>query len=309
MQKIPKTSEIEKVFEWINRVREFFKSFKPEFKDMRINYRTQKSEISLTLSIPDSVRRNISKIEIPAYQNFVVSEMIDETFTRVPSAWQFNDGKWVLRPSTLPASEKYLLRLKGEVPQETLLNIVRIQPAQNRDQTPELDKYWLNSMLRDVAFIEQIYHELEVSDVDVAVNVGVERCFSTTFPQETKRVLAASQRWMRAGHSHDRNEIQRAWINLREVTGTSKIQVGDIIRAVYDLTLGNLFAEYLFVDTPYSLGEIKREERFMGIFPEKMSVEALADLTLKQPVANGYLTFKKKEYTKKIEEYLSELKK
>jgi len=278
-------------------------------RGMRINYRTQKSEISLALHIPNSLKRKIAKVEIPAYQNFVVSDMMDESFSRVRSAWQFRNGKWVLRPSILPASERYLVKLKGEVPKATLLGMVRIQPAQNRDQTPELDRYWLNSMIRDVDFFSQIYRELEVDDVNVSVHVGVERCFSTTFPKEMKRVLEASQRWTRAGHGRDRNEIQRAWLNLRRVTRTSKIQVGDLIQAIYKLTLGELFTEYLVVDLPYSLEEIKREERFMGMFPEKMSVNACTDLNLRQPVATGYLTFKKKEYMKKIEEFLSGLRK
>jgi len=307
--KIPSPSDIEKVFEWINKVKKFFEPFKPEFRGMRINYRTQKSEISLALYIPDSIRRKITKIEIPAYQNFVVSDMIDESFSRVMSAWQFRSGKWVLKPSILPASERYLVKLKGEVPKETLFEMVRIQPARNRDQTPELDRYWLNSMIRDVGYFSQIYRELEVDDVNVSVHVGIERCFSTTFPKEMRRVLKASQRWTRAGHSRDRNEIQRAWMNLRRVTKASKIQVGDIIRAIYKLTLGELFTEYVVVDMPYSLEEIKREERFMGMFPEKMSVEACTDLNLRQPVATGYLTFKKKEYMKKIEAFLSGLRK
>jgi hypothetical protein len=171
-----------------------------------------------------------------------------------------------------------------------------------------MDKYWLNSMIRDVAYIENIYRQLEVDDIDIAVKVGIERCFSATFPEELKRVLEASQRWIRAGHGRDRNEIQRAWSNLRRVTGSSQIEVGDIVKTIYKLTIGELFVDYLSVDTPYVLGEVRREERFMGLFPEKMSVEATTDLSLKQPIATGYLTFKKKDYMKKIEEFLSELK-
>jgi len=57
------------------------------------------------------------------------------------------------------------------------------------------------------------------------------------------------------------------------------------------------------------LEEVKREERFMGLFPEKMSVNAFTDLNLRQPIAKGYLTFKKKKYMKKIEDFLSGLRK
>lgn len=302
-----KLSDVEKVFEWMSKVKKAFDDFKPEFRDMRINHRTQKSELRLALYIPVSLRRKVAKVKVPAYQNFIVSEMIDESFSIVPSAWVFDSGNWILKASSLPASERFLLKLIGEVPREIMSDIVRIQPAQNRDQTPEIDKYWLHSMIKNVDFIKQIYRELEVDDVNVMVHVGIERCFSATFPQEFKKLLRASQRWTRAGYSRDRNEIQRAWSELRRVTRHSRIQVGDIIEALYKLTLGELFAEYLVVEQPYSFGEMKREERFMGLFPQKMSVEACTDLNLKQPVATGYLTFKKKEYMKRIQEYLSEL--
>jgi len=190
------------------------------------------------------------------------------------------------------------------------LGIILLKEIQNSiDPKSELNKYWLNSMIRNVDYFKKIYQELEIDDVNVSVHVGVERCFSTTFPKEMKRVLEASQRWTRAGHGRDRNEIQRAWLNLRKVTRTSKIQVGDLIQAIYKLTLGELFTEYLVVDLPYSLEEVKREERFMGLFPEKMSVNAFTDLNLRQPIAKGYLTFKKKKYMKKIEDFLSGLRK
>jgi hypothetical protein len=302
-----KLSDIEKVFEWVSKVKNAFDDFKPEFRDMKIDYRTKKSELRLMLYIPDSLKRKVKKVKVPAYQNFIVSEMIDESFSTVPLAWVFDRGNWILKASSLPASERFLLKLIGEVPREILSEIVRIQPAQNRDQTPEMDKYWLHSMIKNVDFIQQIYQELEVDDINLMVHVGIERCFSTTFPQELKKLLKVSQRWTRAGYGRDRSEIQRAWLDLRSVTRRSKIQVGDIIGAIYKLTLGELFAEYLAVDQPYLLGEMKREERFMGLFPQKMSVEACTDLNLKKPVATGYLTFKKKEYMKRIQEYLSEL--
>lgn len=309
MNKLPTIADVQKVFEWVNKVKKYFEPFKPEFKEMRINYKTRKSDLSLALFIPASVRRNFVKIEIPAYQNFVVSEMIDESFSRVESAWQFENGKWIMRSALLPASERFLLKLRGEVPQQIIEDIVRIQPAQNRDQTIEVDKYWLDSMIRDVDYLAKIYHNLEVEDVDVGVNVGIERCFSSTFPNELKRVLGASRRWINAGHGHDRSEVQRAWANLKYVTGDSKIEVGDIIKTIQKLTEGSLFVNHLSVDLPYSIGKISREERFLGLFPEKMAVEATTFLTLNKPIATGYLTFKKKNYMSAITEVLDDFKK
>jgi len=68
------------------------------------------------------------------------------------------------------------------------LGIILLKEIQNSiDPKSELNKYWLNSMIRNVDYFKKIYQELEIDDVNVSVHVGVERCFSTTFPKEMKK--------------------------------------------------------------------------------------------------------------------------
>ena len=302
-----KLEELEKIFEWGNKVVNYYKPYKPEVKSMTINYRTLSSEINLLLYIPDNIRRRITKVEIPAYQNFVITNMIDESFNPIRHLWRFENGKWKLNPKSLPASEKFLVTLHGKVPKIVMSNLVRIQPAKNRDQTEEFDRYWLDSMIRNVGLLEQIWHELNVEDVNVAVRVGIERCFSATIPKELKMKLKATQRWIRAGHGLDREEVFRAWRDLRRASRAIKIPVDKIVDIMYKLTTGETFTRFLSVDRPYTLGDVRREEQLISLFPERMFVEALTELSLKQPTATGYLTFKKKKYIETIEQSFSEL--
>jgi len=226
-------TRILKAMEWIDKVIDYFRPYKPETKSMDINYRSQKAEVELLLHIPNNLKRKIRKIEVPAYQNFEISEMRDEVFNRIGELWWFEDGKWKLNPSKLPSSEKYLLTLEGRIPHDALSKIVFIQPASNKDRTEEMDRYWLASMIRNVEILEKLWDALSVNDVIANVKIGIERSFSTTIPIKAKERLRTIQRWVRAGRGRDKEEVHRVWGELRRLETKSKISVDEIIDIIY----------------------------------------------------------------------------
>ncbi len=300
--------DVTKVFEWIDKVRRFFKPFKPEIRSLVINYKDHTSTMNMALHIPDSIRRRFNDIEVPIYPDFSIGELLDETFHRVKARWRVDDGKWKMRASDLPASENFLITLIGKVPSDILSRIVRIQPASNRDQTEELDSYWLDCMIKDVTILEKIWDDLCVEDVSVGVNVGIDRCFSTTIPKELKDQATATQRWLRAGRGSDRAEIWRSWRNLRRAeVRMSKSLINSLMSTIYKLTTGEMFTGFVKVDLPYSIGEIRRDEGGIEIFPSRMIVEATTELNFKNPAAHGYLRFKKKDYIETIRKLIAEL--
>ena len=55
----------ESVLAWFDRIKEYFKDFKPEARNMTINYARKTSTISLVLKIDEGFRKNHNKIKIP----------------------------------------------------------------------------------------------------------------------------------------------------------------------------------------------------------------------------------------------------
>jgi hypothetical protein len=292
---------------WVDKVTEYFQPFRPEIKSMVVNYKNRRSEINLLLTIPDGIRRKVHSVEIPAYQNFAIHDMLDETFTRVGGLWRYEDGKWKMDPSKLPKSEKYFVMLRGAIPQETLNQLVRVQPAMNRDQTEDVDRFWLDCMLRNVSLVEKIWQELNIEEVSVGVKVGIERCFSATLPKEVKQHSQVVRQFLLAGRGSNREELQRAWRNMRVQAQTSKVGVDEIVGVIQQLTTGEAFGNFLAVDQPYTIGEVRREERYVGLFPVQMGVEATAELGLKRHTATGFLSFKKKLYNEEIKRVVEKL--
>jgi hypothetical protein len=269
---------------------------------MSINYRDRTSEINLALKIPTGLRRR-QPVEIPAYYGFVIAEMIDESFGPVSGAWRYEDGKWKLDAAKLPQCENFLLKLKGNVSPKILDSLVRIQPAINRDQTEEADRFWLSCMLRNVELLEGIYKELNIDDVAVNVKVDIQRTFSSTIPGEFRRRLEATKRWITAGRGKNRDEVSRAWRAMRTLEATSKVPAEEIINTVLRLTTGEAFVSFLSVEQPFRLGLIMPEQ-FTGPFPSKMGVDTTTELGLARPSASGYLSFKKKAFAAELEKCL-----
>lgn len=291
--------DVLKTIDSMKKVIDYFKPFKPEVKAITINYRTYRSRVEFVVFVPDSIRRKFFDIEIPAYQGYRIVEMRDESFNRIEALWTYKKGRLVLDTKNLPSSERFLIVLEGKVPSNFVKRIVRVQPAINRDQSEEYDRYWLSCMLKDVTILERIWNSLEVEEVSVNVKVGIEKCFSAALPKEVKKALEATRELLAAGRGKSRDEIIRAWSKYRQAVKKAP-SADQLIDLIYKVTDGSFFRNYVTVDDPYSIRNVRRDESFPGPFPEKISVEAVTFLNLRTPEAKGYLTFKKKSYIEAI---------
>ena len=298
------SKEVNDALGWIQSITKLFTPFKPETRKLLVNYRSKRSEIHLFLTIPDGIRRKTAKVEIPHYGGFKVLQMLDETFQEVDitSAWTTARGNWAFDPSKLPSSEKFLVVMSGSAPETMVDRLVRVQPALNRDSTEDVDRFWLDSMIRNPEVIELMWQSLDIDEVNVGVRVGVEQIFAACLPKEMKRQLEVTQQLMQASHGRDRNALFKAWARVRATDRDSDFSISQIVQMIENLSTGEMFSRYVSIDAPYEVGEIGRSTLFKGGLPELMSVEAKTVLNLKkQPVARGFLAFKKKEYQEKLE--------
>lgn len=299
---------INQVTEWIPKVIEYLEPFKPEIKKMSINYRSRDSEISMSLNIPDGFKRKIRKIEIPRYSNFEIQDLMAAQsleFLDLDDLIEIDERKIKIKCSGLPASENYLLSLKGSVPQQALDKIVYIQPSVNKDRTEDTDKYWLNSMIKDVELLESVWDGLNIDEVTASVNIGVERYISAKLPENINRDLELLKKWASIWHRGDRNEVYTT-MKMMKKTVDSKISVQKIFELFNTLTATEFFSGFIDVDSPYNLGKVENND-VLKTMPENIYAEALTKLTLKQPTAEGYMNFRKQKYIDCVEKKFNEL--
>ena len=292
---------------WISNAVDYLKPYQPEIKNVTINYLKRSTELGLVIQVPDGNKRKIRDIELPFFQNCKIDSMMDSYFNQINLAEVvISDSQRIkIKASKLPASEKYFIKLKGSLPKETLDDIVYVQPAQNKDRRAGDERYWLSSMIKNAESLENLWEALNVDNVIAGVDIGIERYLSTNLPPQLKRGLIAMNSWAKAAYTRDKEEVTKAWLNMHSIKN-SKIDADELITLFKNLTATEFFSEFIEIDNPYNLGEVKNKEPYQTI-PENMYAEACTRLSLKKPTAEGYLTFKKEEYVDSIKKKYEEI--
>jgi len=54
------------------------------------------------------------------------------------------------------------------------------------------------------------------------------------------------------------------------------------------------------VEKPYDVGNITQPVKYTGIVPQNIEIQAVTRLTLKEPIARGYLIFEREKYLKRL---------
>jgi hypothetical protein len=290
-------------FDILEQLRKLYKAlshYKPETTSMRINYKDRSSDLTLYLSIPETIKRKIRHVEIPAYIGYKIYEMYDESFNRVDYVVEYKDGKWILHANKLPASEKYLVIMKGSISKEALDRIVKVHAPEDPKKDEESDKYWIHSAIKDMRILEQIWRELAVERVSTNVRVGVERYFTTSIPRPIRMMLKTRESLLRAIESgqRERARLESQYRYWRRKTGATTGEIYELIRR---LVSGEIFTNFILVDNPYEISSIEPTTPVLFI-PEKVGVGVETDLSFQRPAAEGYLTFKKKDFSNHVSE-------
>lgn len=298
---------LDKVTGWIPKALASLEPYKPDIKNVNINYLNKETELALLIHVPDGPKRKIRDIELPHFQNCRIDSMMDGYFNQINLAdvVLLDDQKTRIKADRLPPSEVYFIQLKGKLPQKTLDSIVYVQPARNKDRKDGNERYWLSSMIRNAESLENLWEALNVDNVTAGVDIGIERYLSTNLPPELKKGLEAMNTWAKATYSNNWGDVTKAWLNMRRVRN-SKMTADELIDLFKKLTATEFFSEFIEIDTPYNLGQIINKKPNQTL-PQNMYAEAETRLTLKQPTAEGYMTFKKENYVESIKEKYNEI--
>jgi len=308
MDIIDKTNKGLDFVDRIGKLIEKLKNYKPDIKSLRVNYLTKATEIKLLISVPQGIKRSFRKLEIPAYPDYSIKEVFDgATLDRINVDWQLKNQNWIADAKALGASDRYFVILDGAISDAALDQLVKLYCPEDPKRGSEVDLYWIDSAIKDMSILEKIYDELTLDKVTTCVNVGVERQFSSSIPKEVKnwfRARAEADMHMR---SRDREKAFRSYRFLR----IAERKLGDIsptdVRNLAKSVLSpETFMYYVSVDKPFHISHLSPVEESHWL-PEKIGVVVETDLSYKDPVAQGDLTYKKIDFASKLEEEMKKL--
>ena len=301
----------ESFFGWYEKIKKYFEDFKPETRTININYSKHTSTIGLSVQIDSGFRKKHNKIKIPVYKGFSIARMQDASFRELKFLWKIEGNYWILDAKELPPSDGYLIELEGQIEEKAVNELVRIQPATNRDSNDEVDKYWLDSSIKNPSLLEKVWTHLEINEVDVGVNVDFNKLFALQVPLKVQDRAEAIKNYLQAGSTRtsDRNLIYKTLQEYRRQDRNVPFHPNDFLRLIKNLTARETLMDYLSVDKSYTIGEIEQPTKYEGIVPQDVKVQTLTDLTSRQPQALGYLVFKRQNYLNKLKEEFDKLMK
>lgn len=289
------------------------KNFKPDVKSIRINYFEKMTELKLVMHIPQGFSRAYKTIKIPAYENYSIYELYDGiTFERIKVEWKLKGKYWETNSKNLSASEKYFTIMKGNISQDALDNIVKVYCPNDPKRGEDIDEYWIDSAIKDMGYLREIYSDLEVDRVNAVVDVGLERQFTSTIPPAIKQFIQAKSEHDIWFGSRDRTKEFRSTMHYRLArSALGNVSSRDIVKIGNDAQEPETFITYVKVDDPFRITSIDRLDTDK-IYPERIGITVQTDLNYRRPFAEGDLTFSKGDFsdflTKKFNSLLRKTK-
>jgi len=286
---------------WFEKIKENFVDFRPETRTMIINFSRQTSTIGFQITIPEGFRKKHNKLKIPNYPGYNLLRMTDEVFHEQKHLWKHVDDYHFLDAKDLPSSERYKIELEGPIDQQALKKLVHIKPAANRDNDDEHDKYWLDSSIKQPEVLDKIWDDLEIEDVNVGVYVDIDKMFGLTIPNEIREKADAIDDLLKTAKNFDRTAILKSAIQYkRQERRAPTYNPGHFYQILNKLTARDILLQHIEIDKPYDIGNVDSPEKFVGLVPQSIRVQALTTLTLRKPTALGYLKFKRRLYMEKL---------
>jgi len=168
------------------------------------------------------------------------------------------------------------------------------------------DVYYLQSNITEPKLFKDVYDEFRVDNVDVAVKVAVEGCFSTAIPDRVTKSIRRTQRLIRASNQNDYRELRQVHRLRKGTKDSMEVSEFEAAQIIRNLASAEKFQDYVNVTSPYRREAIDRSNE-QGFIPDNVTVDVTTDLNLDQPAAKGKLQFQKEEYTEFIEEETEDL--
>lgn len=298
----PQINPTPQLIELFEKIRKYFQDFHPETRTLAINYHKNTATIGLFVKIEPGYRKNHNKIKIPMYGGLTISKMRDMLFHDIGGLWKQGNGFWYLDAKGLPPSDGYFIELEGELDEKNVKDLVRIQPAINRDSDEKSDKFWLDASIKNPALLSDLWKDLQIDNVDVGISVDFNKMFRMNVPEVIRDREEALKNYLQAStHSSlDRNMIYKTLQEYRRQMRIAPFDFSGFVKLIEDLLARKTLLDYLYVDKSYEIGKIDYPKKD-DIIPRDVLVQTLTTLTLRNPQSQGTLTFKRQEYLDRLE--------
>lgn len=234
-------------------------------------------------------------IKIPKIKDLSFGSIQNDYLTTIENAWIDKGDSWVLPINKIPGN-RYSIEMNGKIDQRSLQNLIKVYASANRDYSEEIDKYILNAHIKNIEFFEKSYKDLIIEGIPFQVKVELKKAISPIIPRSMQLKYAALQNLANAAQGKSKNELFKAGLQFRRAQkeGWDFDEMKSFLDQISDV---NFFKKHLQLNGDFLLGYLEKGILSEGeIIPKLISVNTETRLTLKQPISNGELIFKRKQF-------------
>ena len=300
--KMTNNSSIPRIINSYDHILKGINSYTPEVTRLEFDCLNKKSEIKIKIKIPDHLRNR--DIEFLHPEIFKIKETYDGNLDPVYLRPTIKDGKLNINSKNIPKSEKLMLILNSDISNSDIKDLVQINTPTDPEKKTDTDEYWVHSAIRNMNTFEKAYRELNISNVQASVKVGITKAFASFAPPEIIDYLEANASMNAAVDESDRGNLFRQWTRLRTTKkGLRHMQTYQIFQLIQQVFSQKTFRLFIEINRPFKIYQVTHE---VGI-PQSVNVSILTELTKKLPAVHGALVFKKKDFGLNVEKEFKEL--
>lgn len=205
----------------------------------------------------------------------------------------------------LKPGEVYILDTEYKIEDPRFIESLVHREVAKETVTVDSTEYWMVAQLKFVDVLrEKKYGRIDLRDLDFNVNVGVHQDVNTKVPGVFKEQLEAL---VKLAGPLGRDEVFRAIDHMRRIKtrkyGANSIELlGDLV----ELFAPQVFKKYVDVKPDFHYFDCEKGisvyDLPWGVWPKFMTVTSRTDLGLEKPAARGTLIYKRKDFSKSLED-------
>lgn len=308
MTDVSGTASVQGIIQGIDLLAEYFRDYSPDMKSVKYDYRNQNSEMTLKISVPNSLRRKINKVKIPIEEGYIFDEMYSSALNPVEKCWSRTEDFWILDPTQLPSSEDYIIKLiKTDIETDAFNDIIDLEYSEDSVKDEGIEQYWVQTSIINPKILADIYEEFEVRNVYLSINVGVQTCFTTAIPKDVTKTFDRTRELLRASNKGQRGKVTTAHRRRHQAQQSMKMSEHEAAQLIRSLATAENVEKFISIDSPFRCGDVTPTSNDR-ILPEEVGVDVNTDLDLERKAAAGSVKFNKDEYTEYLEERTDDLR-
>lgn len=287
-------------------LKDYFSSYSPDMKKMSYNYSDRSGTMKFKITVPNNHSRLSGKVKIPRREGYQVQEILAGGFDPIKIPIQTTEDTLIIDPSDLPSEQEYMVKMKkSHISDEKLRDVVGVEPSTEPKSKKGIEEYWLDAYIKDPAMVSEMYDVFEVRNIDFDIQVGVQRCFSQSIPQDLVKGFERTRDLIKASNEDDIYEVKKIHKLRKGSQDYNDIDKNAIAQFIESLASAESLRDFISVEGPYQRKDIATQS-YELVFPERIQVGVATKLDLDQQAADGTLKFHKEDYTEYIEDETEE---